>query len=261
MLIARFSNIPKTPSLFVGYKFMRHLKLHAFILIVTILIGCNTSNETSKVPLIKKDTTKKLERENTLIAFVCEKIDLKQLPHEEGSLDNGFLATYKILQRVYSDYPSDTITFRVYDHYGIPAFSKFKNVLLYVSKAGSFYYHEKYQYNDVYKTKDGRWAGSYTYDYDNQIDSSIKIKPQIIPFENEVFYTINKNDADYNIDYPEPYFKIEGQRAKVVYGNYVEDLLRLKKNGILSYRGLFGDTIPIIKQVEIQDVQLESIEN
>lgn len=240
---------------------MRLLILHVFILIWTILIGCQNSNETSKEPLIKKDTTKKLERENTLIAFVGEKIELRQLPYEEGSIDNGFLATYKILKRVYGDYPNDIITFRVYDHYGIPAFSEFKNVLLYVSKADSLYYHEKYQFNDVYKTKDGRWAGSYTYDHENQIDSTIKIKPEIITFENDVFYPINKNDSEGYFNYNEPYFKIEGQRAKVVYGNYIEDLFRIKKNGVFSYRGLFGDTVPIVKPLEIEDVQLEGIEN
>jgi hypothetical protein len=210
-------------------------------------------------PLIKKDTSRRLERANTLFVFVGEKIDIKQLRHQDGSLDNGFLATYKVLQRVYGDYLSDTITFEVYDHYGVPEFTKFKDVLLYVSKADSFYYHEKYQFNDVYKTRDGRWAGSYTKDYFNLLDSSIKIKPQIIPFENDVYYHVSKSDSERGITYSQPYFKIEGKRAKVIYGNYVEDLFTLKKNGVLSYRGLFGDTLPIIKPIEIISVDFDTL--
>ena len=194
------------------------------LLFLTSIIACKNPTPISQTPLIQKDTTKILEKENTLFAFVGEKIELKDLPSEGGDFDNAYLATYRILQRVYGYFKSDTISFRVYSHKGFPMFAQFPYVLLYVSKGKSYYYHEKYQFNQVYQTKDGRWAG-YSNDYNNQIDQDSVIKPQKIQFRDASL-------ADS--------------------GNYVEDLFRLKKNGVLGYRGLFGDTIVIIPPVEIE---------
>ncbi|WP_445357973.1 hypothetical protein [Microbulbifer sp. ANSA005] len=41
------------------------------------------------------------------------------------------------------------------------------------------------------------------------------------------------------IEFPEPYYKIEGSSAVVVYGNYIDKLFLLKKNGILKAHGDF----------------------
>ena len=95
---------------------------------------------------------------NKLFVFVGEKIAVTELPYEEGSMDAGYKAKYKILQRVYGNYPNDIIEFVAYDHYGTPAFSKYKNVLLFVSEYEGKFYHEKYVYDPLFKTKDGRWA-------------------------------------------------------------------------------------------------------
>ena len=92
-------------------------------------------------------------------------------------MDKGFKAKYAILEKVYGNFPYDTIEFVAYDHYGIPPFSKFKNVLLYVGADSGTYYHENYLYNDVYKTKSGRWAGSYAGDYKHACNKHTKIKP------------------------------------------------------------------------------------
>lgn len=229
----------------------------AFVLLTSCADGLPKYRE---VPLIKKDTTKRLEKQNTLVAFVGELISLKHLPYEEGSLDNAFLAKYKILTKVYGDYKPDSIEFLVYDHYGLPDFSKYRHVMLFVSKYKSeYYYHEKYQYNDVYVTKDGRWAGRYTDDYENLIDTAIGVRPERINFKHDVVYTIKDNDYEMGIFYPEPYFEIKGRRAKVIFGNYVEDLFRLKQYSTLSWRGLFGDTLTLPKAIKVEKVTLEEI--
>ena len=190
------------------------------------LVACNETTPISKTPLIQKDTTKKLEKENTLFAFVGEKIDIAEDKDSKNVFDNVYIAKYKILQRVYGLYSSDTITFKVFDHYGCPEFTKYKTVLLYISKGKNYYYLEKYQYNEVYKTLDDRWAG-YSNDYFNQIDTFKKILPQKILFKNGA-----PRDS----------------------GNYIEDLFLLKKNGVLAYRGLFGDTIPEIEPISLEMV-------
>jgi hypothetical protein len=181
-----------------------------------------------------------------LLAFVGKKISVEPLPFEQGSMDNGFKAKYVILKKVYGNFPLDTIEFVAYDHYGVPPFSKFKNVLLYVSADSGTYYHQKYMYNDVYKTKDGRWAGTYSSDdYNHGYNSHTNIKPVKVEFAAKVSFPIKMVDdqgRQLEFSYPKPYFKIVGDSAFPVYGNYVEDLVTLKKTGVLTSRGMFEAT-------------------
>ena len=132
------------------------MKLIAFCLLF-VQLGCRTNDNN---PLIPKDQTSEAEKKNTLFVFVGEKIFVQELPHNDNSIDAKFKAKYKILQRVYGNFSKDTIEFEVYDHYGVPGFSHYKNVLLFVSEYEGKYYHEKYQYFDVYQTNSGKWAGT-----------------------------------------------------------------------------------------------------
>jgi hypothetical protein len=143
------------------------------------LLSCSEPGPISKIPLIAKDTTKKLEKLNTLFCFVGEKIELKEMKDESGDFDAAYLGTYKILQRVYGNYDADTIVFKAYSHRGFPQFGQYLTVLLYVSKEDSSYYHEKYQFNEVHETTDNRWAG-FSDDYFDQIDSTKLIKAEKI---------------------------------------------------------------------------------
>ncbi|HEY1201201.1 MAG TPA: hypothetical protein VGE79_09480, partial [Niastella sp.] len=83
-----------------------------------------------------------------------------------------------------------------------------------------------------------------------------KVKPEIIDFKNEVSYPTKKVYDDGTIEeiyYPEPYYKIEGDKAIAIYGNYIEDLFRIKKEGPLS--DLFVPTKPV-GPIDIKDVVL-----
>jgi hypothetical protein len=55
------------------------------------------------------------------------------------------------------------------------------------------------------------------------------------------------------IKYPEPYYKTVGDSAYANYGNYLEDLFTLKKEGVLAARGLFEDKNqfePVIMEIQ-----------
>ena len=222
------------------------------VIIVTLLFGC--SNQSGDTTHIKKaptiiDTPRSFVKNygindtTLLFAFVGEKISVDHLPSKQNSFDNGFKAKYLILKKVYGNFSQDTIEFVAYDHYGMPPFSKFKNVLLYVSADSGTYYHQKYMYNDVYKTKEGRWAGTYaSEDYKHGYNRHTKIKPVKIVFDTKVSFpikTVDEQGQQIEYSYPKPYFKIVGGSAFPVYGNYVEDLVSLKKTGILTARGMF----------------------
>jgi hypothetical protein len=201
-------------------------------------------------------------RKDSLLVFVGEKIEVREIPQErviehidtiikEGdttyresvslSMDGKFLAKYKVLQQVYGLFSSDTIEFVAYDHYGTPAFSKYKTVLLYVSNYNDVLIHEKYQFADVYKTNNGRWASGYRVgDYEHDFNKNTTIKPEPIKFEKEVSYNLKgRTKKDIAEWFPSPYYKIKGNKAIAVYGNYVEELFGLKQSGVLKARGVF----------------------
>lgn len=214
------------------------------VFIVTLLLGCGSDSDDTtninKTPAFV-DTPRSFVKNygvndtTRLFAFVGEKISLERLPRERGTMDNSFKAKYLILKKIYGNFLQDTIEFVTYDHYGMPAFSKFKNVALYVSSDSGTYFHQKYMYNDVYKTKEGRWAGTYASDdYEHPYNKHTKIKPVKIDFAERVIYPNN--------EYPKPYFKTIGDSAIAVYGNYVEDLVELKRTGTLTSRELFEAT-------------------
>ena len=77
------------------------------------------------------------------------------------TMDYAFNAKYIILKPVFNNLKADTVDFVVYDHYGRPGFENYETVLLYISKSkeGDFYFHQKYQYDELHKSSKGIWKG------------------------------------------------------------------------------------------------------
>ncbi|WP_141096249.1 hypothetical protein [Lacimicrobium sp. SS2-24] len=183
------------------------------------------------------------EEGDKYLVFIGGKISIKAVEPEKDEVpfDSQFRARYKVLETYRGSYSESEIEFTVFDHYGKPPFSKYEYVLLYLEKHEGKYYHSKYQFTPLYKTKDGRWAGAYaTYDYTHSYNENTTIKPEIIEFANPVVIDIGNYDKeDIEHWFPEPYYKIEGQKAIAVYGNYIDELFRLKQSGVLKARGDF----------------------
>jgi hypothetical protein len=184
-------------------------------------------------------------KNDSLYVFVGKKISVERfkqkLDSNEIPFDAAFKAKYVVVQNLYGNYTRDTIEFEAYDHYGRPAFSQYDHVLLFVSNHNGKLYHEKYQYFDVYKTKNGRWASSYTTgDYGHPYNKNTAVKPEVIDFAAEVWYKLrSRNKEEIETLYPTPYYKVENDRAIAVWGNYIEQLFELKKTGVLKARGFF----------------------
>ncbi len=197
---------------------------------------------------------------NTLFAFVGKKIAVTPIPSCEDCLDAAFEAKYQVLQKVYGDYQGDTITFTVYDHYGTPSFERYEHALLFVSKGSKGWYHEKYQYFDVYLTASGRWAGRYNpYDYSNTSNPDA-IKPIPIAFPSEAVFPLSvKTWEEGEVEYlfPQPFYKVERDTAFPLYGNYVEDLFEMKKRSVLGARGLFDHMKP--STIEVIETRMAEI--
>jgi hypothetical protein len=157
--------------------------------------------------------------ERDLIVFVGQRLSVTRQPVEPGAMDSKFEARYRVLQLVFGKYEGNEITFTVYDHYGDPRFARYDTVLLFVSRHEGHLYHEKYQFFDVYPTKDGRWATpGDPYKYEPEVHRGT-LKPVRIQFATGV--------------------TVGTESGPSTEGTYVEDLFEVKKAGVLKARGLF----------------------
>jgi hypothetical protein len=174
--------------------------------------------------------------------FVGEKISVTAVLPKEGEIpfDEQYLAKYRVLESFRGGYDGKEIEFTAFDHYGSPGFAKYQHVLMYVELHEGKYFHAKYQYTPLYRTKDGRWAGPYdAYDYGHEYNKGTAIKPEVIDFLVPVVFDIARDAKNPEKSFPKPYYRIEGRKAIAVYGNYVQELFLLKQNGVLKARGDF----------------------
>jgi hypothetical protein len=90
----------------------------------------------------------KQEKQSNYYIFIGKKLKL------EGQKQPYYCNTIT----VDGNFPKNTIIFTALDHYGIPKFNNFENFLLFVGEYCGKLYHEKHQYFDLYKTKNGKRA-------------------------------------------------------------------------------------------------------
>jgi len=174
-----------------------------------------------------------------LYVFIAEKISVNYakdtLYCDRFTMDSKFDASYKIIKNLYGDFKGDSIKFTAYDHYGVPAFSHHKYVMLFVSQYCGKLFHEKYQYFDVYPTTDGRWASPGDPKRFNSSDTSA-VQVEKIQFGTLTFDKII--DGIYrNMTFAAPYFKIEGNCVIPILGAYADELFEIKKRTVLKARG------------------------
>ncbi|MBS1686649.1 MAG: hypothetical protein JSS76_18060 [Bacteroidetes bacterium] len=155
-----------------------------------------------------------------------------------GLPQEKYLARYKVLQVVQGKLKSDTIDFLVFSHNGQPGpMFGYENVLLFVYSRQDTFYQENYQYFDVYRTDDSRWAGAYSSrDYDGGYEH-VTVKPERIKFKTPPVYTLESDRPDWiQHVYPSPYYNLNNGKATAVYGNYVEDLCKLRQQTVIRAR-------------------------
>ncbi len=179
-----------------------------------------------------------------LLVFVGQKIALTKQPPPRCDnciiMDEHYLAHYRILDTVHGNYRGGTIDFEVYDHYGVPAFSKYDTVLLFVSRQpdGSWV-HEKYQFYDLYKGIDGEWYGCGD-PYGGRPPARPTVRAQALAFPSTVSYRLDGMSPERIARvYPAGYFEIREGRAYCLMGAPVQDLFEAKKQTVLKAHGIF----------------------
>ena len=179
-----------------------------------------------------------------LIVFVGKKVDVREIhpPVDSGVvlLDNVFRARYRVLEVLCGQLPAREVEFDAYDHYGTPAFADVENVLLFLSREGGRLVHQKYQYVPVYQTADGAWAGcGDPYQFEPDVHrGSIRAKPR--RYKQPVTFSIRGlSKRQIQERYPAAFFERRGDIVTCRAGASIQELFRVKRNGVLKAREIF----------------------
>ena len=188
-------------------------------------------------------------KDDSLYVLVGKKISIKKAKQPSLSSDQILFSSkyrlkFKVIQNVHNKLTQKTIVFYAGAHLGLREMPTSDYSLLFLSINNGQYSLIRFQFFDVYKTTDGRWAacGDPFY-FDKQLKDSVKTYIPIVKlnFSDPVTFKINPSTDSASIKdvFPEPYFKIEGRVATGLMGCYVEDLFTMKKEGILKQLGYF----------------------
>lgn len=229
---------------------MRNILIAFLLILISNVVFTQTNSATTTTDNWKQNNFNK-----KIYAFVGEKIYIEnyikpqaiedyKINVSEGDtlrkpfiqMDYGYKAKYKVIKNVNNEIKASEVEFIAFDHHGIPPFSKGKNALLFLIKENEKFYHCKYQYFEVFKTSDNKWAGI----YDKIKYKNTTIKPVKIDFKADVTIILNDYLKKHRYFlFPKKYFKHIDNKVVTNYGNYVEDLFSIKKEGILKARGYF----------------------
>jgi hypothetical protein len=179
-----------------------------------------------------------------LIAFVGKKIEARYVepkPQKPGIwlFDAEYFLRYKVLEVVYGTYSAKEIAFSSYIHTGEPAFKKYKFGLVYVSEYDGRLVQQKYLFQGVYPTADGRWA-SCGDPYADWPNTKGPIKPEPVDFRPAVVFDTRRiSEAEIEKRFPAPLFRLERGKAICLMGNYPAELFQVMRNGPLLGRRVF----------------------
>jgi hypothetical protein len=184
-----------------------------------------------------------------LYAFIGKRISVEEFDPNENSIqkridpetgdtlvikryvmDYGFNSKYIVIANLYNKLNKDTVEFIAFDHYGRPGFEKYDTVILYISKSenGEYYFHRKYQFDEVFKNKKGRYYSYpkflgtlYTPYKDSLKGFKVNLKHKKFP----IGHLSKESIQNY---YPNEFYKIEDSIAYPIRGISLEELINFR---------------------------------
>ena len=185
-----------------------------------------------------------------LIAFVGEKLEVTEVEVPQvlqdsptpGTfsiiLDYHYRARYRVIEKLCGDFSEDVIEFDAYDHHGFPYFARYETVLLYVSRYGDRYVHQKYQFDVVHKTRSGEWARCGEPNL-SELPDDRRGDFRAVPLEIDdpsVFSIAHLTEEQIATKYPSKYYSRQGDRVICKAGVTADVLYTIKRLGILKKR-------------------------
>ena len=187
------------------------------------------------------------EQATKLYVFIGKKI---KIWHSPSSHCNGFpldyraISQYEVVKNIYGDFKKDTIQFTSYVHTSplrqdyFPfkgSFGDYDYCLFYVLEFKGELIQIKYLFDDVYMTKEGKWASPLKPKGLFNTISPDLFKPKKINFITPIEFEYEEKYFNQMKDnFSEQYNQIGDGKIIVNYGYYIEDLLEIRKAGRLK---------------------------
>lgn len=142
----------------------------------------------------------------------------------ETSMDSKFKSKYKILKKISENINFKIIDFVSYDHASRVRYDEFENVLLFVGKYCNELIHKKYQFEPVYKMKNGKWASPVCWEFDTSKRKSKK-EPHKVDMAEPITIPYIQSSLKLEDVYRAPYYEVKKGKVYMRYGYYPEDLI------------------------------------
>lgn len=139
-------------------------------------------------------------------------------------MDSKSKSKYRILQKISKNVNFEIIDFISFDHNSKVRYDEFENVLLFVGKYCNELIHQKYQYQPVYKMKNGKWASPVCWEFDTTKRKSDK-EPHKVEMAEPITIPRYQSHSKLEKIYQEPYYEIKEGKVYMRYGYYPEDLI------------------------------------
>ena len=186
-----------------------------------------------------------LGQHDELVVFVGRQLALAEIQpppkiaEQIRRFDAEYRARFEVLDVIHGTYDLPEIAFEVYTHDDIPpSFSHYENVVMYVSRYGDRWIQQKYQFDPVYSTKKGGWAGCGT-------PHASRLEPGRYPagaldFDPPVVFSLDSEAGSRAVELiPDDDLLRRGDSAICLRGASAETLFAIRRDGVLRSRGVF----------------------
>ena len=168
----------------------------------------------------------------------CEQRQAEEDASDCISMDALYTARYRVMERIVGQPPADPLTFSVADHYGFPAFARYRHALLFVALSSDGPWLHKYQAIPVHRTVEGQWASC----GDLRRSPADKPSPQLraLRFEREIAQQTELSDsllASYRAG-KRPELRIEHGKVWCSQGVLLPDVYEIVRSGVMQARGI-----------------------
>lgn len=223
--------------------------LHFFlILVATILVSCESAYIVTSKNIKHGGANKNIN----LYAFVGKKISVTEFDPNENKeseptgeyeideetgdtlkfvrkhyvMDRAFKCKYRVIKKMFNYLENDTVEFIAYDHYGTPRFAERDTVILYLSKSkdGGHYFHQKYQFDNVYINKKGHYYSFPKFSGSESPETIEGMTGFDKTFSDEKYDVSNLNPEAIKMYYPPTFYKIENNFAIPIRAIYLNKL-------------------------------------
>lgn len=188
------------------------------------------------------------EKPTKLYVFIGKKIKVWKSPSSYcnvGSLTSRILSKFLVVKNIYGEFKKDTIQFTTYPPHTAPIrqnYRPFKTLsldyeycLLYVLEYKGELLQARYVFDDVYMTKEGKWASPLKPKGLRNSISPDSFRLKKIDFATPVEFVYDERfEKQIKENFSETHNTIDNGKIQVNYGFYVEDLFEIRKSGALK---------------------------